>query len=257
MAETALRGAAQYAANEVLEPAWPPWSAATGSSGPLSINAHEQRYFDPAVWIGLSTVMGCFIGFLLASRAWALTAPERKGDGKKPQGYAILQVTIRHHLRAIDIVALIWCFLPFVVPSLFAMWWICARSFFPLYALAISMFCVILNEGILKSIFKQPRPVESAANSWGFPSGHVLNAFCLMVWLFLEVAIPADHRVPIHWRTVAAITVVFAPVPWARYHNGDHSLQQVTWSMFLGGALAVAAFVTRRLFFPFFEHPWE
>eukprot|EP00746_Dinoflagellata_sp_MGD_P000824 gnl/MRDRNA2_/MRDRNA2_101514_c0_seq1.p1 gnl/MRDRNA2_/MRDRNA2_101514_c0~~gnl/MRDRNA2_/MRDRNA2_101514_c0_seq1.p1 ORF type:complete len:307 (+),score=19.00 gnl/MRDRNA2_/MRDRNA2_101514_c0_seq1:83-922(+) len=273
----ALRGAPS--ANQ----AWPPWSPATkwnpvadGLSvtdldhlrdrldlnhymGPSVSTPSSQhwRYFTPGVWIMLSMFMGLFVGFLIASRAWALREVE-KTDGKiKPKGYHILQVTIRSNLSTLDLVALVWCFLPFIVPGALALWWISSPSMFPLYALSLSGFCVVLNEGIMKNWFKQPRPPQSAANSWGFPSGHVLNAYTLMVWMFLETAIPAGSVVPIHWKVVYSSLFLFFPVPWARYHNGDHSLQQVVWSSFLAGAIGVFAFVLRRLWFPFFEHPWE
>lgn len=281
--EPALRGAPLRNVSQ----AWPPWSPATkwnattissitnglsgsdldrlmkaadlnGYMGPsvLAPSSQHWRYFTPGVWIALSMFMGLFVGFLIASRAWALREIER--DGKiKPKGYHILQVTIRSNLSTIDLVALVWCFLPFIVPGAFLLWWISSPSMFPLYALSLSGICVVLNEGIMKNWFKQPRPPQSAANSYGFPSGHVLNAFTLMVWMFLETAIPADRMVPIHWKVVYSSLFLFAPVPWARYHNGDHSLQQVVWSCFLGGALGLSAFIFRRMWFPFFEHPWE
>jgi len=204
--------------------------------------------------------MGLFVGFLIASRAWALREPQidaKTKANKGYKGYHILQVTIRSNLSTLDIVALVWCFLPFIVPGALAMWWISSPSMFPLYGLILSGVCVVFNEGMLKNWFKQPRPPQSAANSYGFPSGHVLNAFSLMVWMFLETAIPADLFVPINTRVVYSSLFLFAPVPWARYHNGDHSLQQVVWSCFLGGVIGTAAFVLRRLCFPFFEHPWE
>merc|ERR1719326_918113 len=133
---------------------------------------------------------------MVAARSWALHVPKKQtliaGNSKT---YAFMQVTIRHPLSLMDTVALIWCFLPFVVPFLFFMWWIYAQTFFPLYGLALATFCVVLNELVLKNLFQQPRPPESAAHSYGFPSGHVLNAYSLQTWLFLELTIVGGRPV--------------------------------------------------------------
>merc|ERR1719272_325862 len=114
-------------------------------------------------------------------------------------------------------------------------------------------FCVVLSELFLKHAFKQPRPAQSAAaaSSYGFPSGHVLNTYSVMLWLILEKCIPGGGPGPIEWWILAVVCVVCVPVPWARYHNGDHSMQQVVCSMFLACVVAILALVVFRLWHSF------
>eukprot|EP00746_Dinoflagellata_sp_MGD_P143122 gnl/MRDRNA2_/MRDRNA2_75997_c0_seq2.p1 gnl/MRDRNA2_/MRDRNA2_75997_c0~~gnl/MRDRNA2_/MRDRNA2_75997_c0_seq2.p1 ORF type:complete len:146 (+),score=17.00 gnl/MRDRNA2_/MRDRNA2_75997_c0_seq2:278-715(+) len=121
------------------------------------------------------------------------------------------------------------------------------RSYVPLCAVTLMGFGVILSELILKNIFKQQRPPQSAAHSYGFPSGHVFNTYAVMFWIFLEKFIPGKGPAPIDWWVLGVICAVCLPVPWARYHNGDHSLQQVVCSKFLAGVVAILALAVFRV----------
>merc|ERR550514_872406 len=117
---------------------------------------------------------------------------------------------------------------------MFFLWWAATFAFFPAYALVVALFCLVLNELVLKNIFKQPRPPESACESYGFPSGHVLNAYALQTWLLLELTISGGHVEPSDWDNFLITVLIFAPTPWARWYNLDHSLKQCVFSILLG-----------------------
>merc|ERR1712113_812994 len=94
----------------------------------------------------------------------------------------------------------------------------------------------------------------------GMPSGHVLNAVTILVWSTLEVALrDPGVKHPTHcaeW--MAAIFVLMAPVPWARWRNKDHTLNQCLVAGALGIVAGIVAFVIRIYFF---HHagtkPWD
>lgn len=71
-----------------------------------------------------------------------------------------------------------------------------------------------------------PRPPEAVCKHPGMPSGHVMNAYTLMVWCFLEAAL--DRMVHPEW--LAVIVLVLGPVPWARVYNKDSGVARV-WGL--------------------------
>jgi hypothetical protein len=197
--------------------------------------------------------------------------PELKENGG-PYSFkkAIGQVTVR--LPTTDpllAIAMLYGFLPWLVPAAFAVWYACTRRFIPLYGICIAAGCALLNEGILKPLVKDPRPALTANRyktssgkpsekvKYGMPSGHVFNACALMVWLLLEISVrgDADYPIPMTWLIV--VSVVMVPVPWARWYNSDHSLAQCGVSLVLGLIVGSATFYLRVTKFPHHVAPWK
>jgi len=191
-----------------------------------------------------------------------------KNGGKFTSKKAILQVTWRFPLDRdpLNIIALLYGYLPFIIPFTFFVYLIVTRKFIAFYGLVISAFVTVLNEVVLKPILKQPRPSHSAnkkfnekTEKWemkpGMPSGHVLNASVTLVWCLLEVTLrgpgfgAADSPV-ITWELILLILVSMAPVPWARIYNGDHSLNQCLVAGSMGLVFGIAAYFIRVSFFP-------
>jgi hypothetical protein len=197
-----------------------------------------------------------------------------KNGGIYQQKYAFLQVTFRRPVQSpLDVIALIYGFLPFIVPVVFLIVFIVE---FPakigLYGFSVSITCMIMNELIFKPIVKDPRPTKSANkfldkedNTWkmkpGMPSGHVLNATTIMIWSLMEVALKgpgydAEHIVQTEcW--LAGILVLMAPVPWARWRNKDHTLNQCMVAIAIGIPLGALAYVIRINFIQCKWMPWE
>eukprot|EP00441_Pelagodinium_beii_P038363 CAMPEP_0197628464 /NCGR_PEP_ID=MMETSP1338-20131121/6767_1 /TAXON_ID=43686 ORGANISM="Pelagodinium beii, Strain RCC1491" /NCGR_SAMPLE_ID=MMETSP1338 /ASSEMBLY_ACC=CAM_ASM_000754 /LENGTH=310 /DNA_ID=CAMNT_0043199445 /DNA_START=45 /DNA_END=977 /DNA_ORIENTATION=+ len=188
--------------------------------------------------------------------------------GKFTSKTAYAQVTWRFPLEKdpLNILALIYGYLPFAVPITFFFYFVFTRSFMAFYSLVLSLVVTILNEVVLKPILKQPRPDRSAnrkynekTKKWemkpGMPSGHVMNASTTLVWCLLEVTLRgpgfgADDSPLMTWELILLILLTMAPVPWARIYNGDHSLNQCIVGGSLGVVFGIAAYFIRVSFFP-------
>lgn len=204
--------------------------------------------------------------------------PELAPRGPFTSKKAVLQVTIRTPLEKTpgNIIALAYGFLPFIIPAAFFINWAITRHFITLYGFMVSIITSLVNEVVFKPIVNDPRPVESANKirdpetgkmkmKPGMPSGHVLNAVTILVWASLEVAVRGPGiKHPItcaEW--MIAIFVLMAPVPWARWRNKDHSLNQCLVAGALGIVAGITAYFIRVHFFRhvgptatgFFKHP--
>jgi len=192
--------------------------------------------------------------------------------GPYKQKYAFLQVTFRRPIQScLDVVALIYGFLPFIVPAVFLLTFIAEFPHrLPLYGFAVSITCMIMNELIFKPIVKAPRPTKSANkfldkrdNTWkmkpGMPSGHVLNATTIMIWSLMEVALRGPGYDPAHFIQTEywflGIVVLMAPVPWARWRIQDHTLNQCLVAMAIGVPLGALAYILRVNFVEWM--PWD
>eukprot|EP00931_Biecheleriopsis_adriatica_P073844 TRINITY_DN48052_c0_g1_i1.p1 TRINITY_DN48052_c0_g1~~TRINITY_DN48052_c0_g1_i1.p1 ORF type:complete len:304 (+),score=56.55 TRINITY_DN48052_c0_g1_i1:68-979(+) len=199
--------------------------------------------------------------------------PELKVNGGEYESKkAILQVTWRFPVNPhpLNILALIYGYLPFIIPLIFFIDVAVERHFLPFYGLCVSGVVTVINELILKPIVKDPRPNGSAnrkynetTKKWemkeGMPSGHVLNATTTMVWCLLEVAMRGpgfDEHLFISTNVLIIILVVMAPVPWARIYNQDHSLAQCCVAGILGICAGVAAYYIRAAYFPLSDAPY-
>lgn len=191
----------------------------------------------------------------------------KRYGGKYDKKIAVGQVTIRLPLdpNPLNLLALLYGFLPWIIPIAFGVHAIVTRHFMSIYAICIYGFITPLNEAILKPLLHQPRPQETA-NKYpdgrikpGMPSGHVYNATGLMVWATLEVALsgpgystPEATRLTEEW--LAAIFFLMGPVPWARWYNRDHTAAQCVVSLILGTITGGFAYTLRLLYF---EDHWK
>jgi len=182
---------------------------------------------------------------------------------------AVGQVTIRLPLKmtCLNLVALSYGFLPWIVPMTFAIHYIVTRHFLSLWAIGISLSTMIVNEVLLKPIIRDPRPKQSANKhsdgtmKHGMPSGHVLNATSIMVWALLETSLRGPglderHR-PLSCGFLILIMVLMAPVPWARWYNMDHSVAQCAVSLVIGTIVGVSAFFIRIKYYRKHWKPWD
>lgn len=193
-----------------------------------------------------------------------------KNGGIYAKKFAFLQVTFRLPIQGpVQVIALIYGFLPFIVPAVFLIHFLIHRHRLGIYGFCVCIVASILNELIFKPIVKDPRPVESA-NKFrdkdgkmkmkpGMPSGHVLNATTTMVWATLEVAFrgPGFNRhfyTTLEW--LAFIFILMGPVPWARWKNKDHTLNQCLVAGGIGIVFGILAFVIRTQFLPVYWKPW-
>lgn len=190
-----------------------------------------------------------------SAAAVAMAAAEERYDpeltkhgGQFEQKFAIGQVTIRLplDLRPLPMLALSLSFVPWILPL-----FILADATFTLRRCSvISTFmvlvCALLTEVILKPWLKQPRPAPSACRDSegrlldGMPSGHVMNSQTLATWYLLQALWVLD-KPRAHW-TAALLVSAMPAVPWARWYNGDHTLNQVLVTMVLASVLSLFAF---------------
>mmetsp|Transcript_76822 Transcript_76822/g.221990 ORF Transcript_76822/g.221990 Transcript_76822/m.221990 type:complete len:254 (+) Transcript_76822:109-870(+) len=217
--------------------------------------------------------------------AWALFAPgagqcEKQGyddwtaeekamweAGQLRVKWGIGQVSIRLPMQdPVTFVALVYGYLPFVIPIWWLLWALISKlvngapRFFPVFGLSIAIGFALVNELIIKQVCKKvlpasitSRPPEAVCKHPGMPSGHVMNAYTLMVWCFLEAAL--DTMVHFEW--LVMIILVLGPVPWARVYNKDHTVPQVLASAVIATIMGCIAYYIRRTHFPNHEQMWD
>lgn len=189
--------------------------------------------------------------------------PEEKlqwKEGRLTAKWGVGQVSIRLPVRdPLQMIAIVYGFLPFVVPA----WWLCwvvtswsrngVPEFYPAYGLCIAAGFALINETLTKKMCRKvlppvitSRPPEAVCNHPGMPSGHVMNAYTLMVWTLIEVLY--DYSVHVDFLTI--IFIVMGPVPWARVYNKDHTPLQVKVSMSFALIMGIAAWWIRVTYFP-------
>lgn len=193
----------------------------------------------------------------------------KKYGGRFDRKVAIGQVTFRFPLEwwdPLNVIALLYGFLPWAVPITFGLSAAITRHFILLYGLIVSLVTSLVNEVGLKPFFNDPRPLESAnrhadgSSKPGMPSGHVLNATTIMVWAVLEVAFRGpgfdDHpHLTTEW--LAFIFLLMGPVPWARWYNSDHTIKQCIVAGILGVFVGAFAYWIRSTYFEDHWKPWD
>lgn len=198
---------------------------------------------------------------------WTEEEQKEWRDGKLRCKWGVGQVSIRLPVRDVPtFIALLYGYLPFVIPIWWAIWAIVSYinrgqpRFFPAFGICIAAGFALVNELIIKQICKRTlpasitsRPPEAVCKHPGMPSGHVMNAFTLMVWCLLEVAF--DKLV--YPEYVLLILLVLGPVPWARVYNKDHTVPQVLVSACVASVMGCIAFYIRKTHWPHQTQPWE
>mmetsp|Transcript_63312 Transcript_63312/g.182086 ORF Transcript_63312/g.182086 Transcript_63312/m.182086 type:complete len:264 (-) Transcript_63312:224-1015(-) len=198
---------------------------------------------------------------------WTEEEQELWRQGLLKHKWGVGQVSIRLPVKdGTTFLALMYGYLPFVIPIWWAVWAGTTRitlgcpRFFPMFGLCIAVGFALVNEVIIKQVCKRVlpaqltnRPPEAVCKHPGMPSGHVMNAYTLMVWCFLEAAL--DKMVHPEWLFVIAL--VLGPVPWARVYNKDHTVAQVVVSAVIASVMGCIAFYIRKAYYPNHQQPWE
>eukprot|EP00928_Gymnodinium_smaydae_P054812 TRINITY_DN38519_c0_g1_i1.p1 TRINITY_DN38519_c0_g1~~TRINITY_DN38519_c0_g1_i1.p1 ORF type:complete len:266 (-),score=32.26 TRINITY_DN38519_c0_g1_i1:153-950(-) len=188
-------------------------------------------------------------------------------DGKLRCKWGIGQVSIRLPVQSgLAFIALVYGYLPFIVPIWWAIWALVTYftrgepRFFPFFGICIAASFALVNELVTKQICKRTlsaditnRPPEAVCKHPGMPSGHVMNAYTLMVWCALEVIL--DSSVYPVW--FALIVLIMGPVPWARVYNKDHTVAQVLVSACIATIMGCVAYYIRKTHFPDRAQPWD
>jgi len=138
---------------------------------------------------------------------------------------SILSVTIPSPVTPLVLVALIYSYIPFAMFFVFFAWFIATEQIVPLYGTILIIFTSLTSEGILKNIFRQSRPFESAVESYGMPSSHCMTAYAIFIWIVGDTTMSAMALASkVVW--ICLLLMFLGPIPWARYFLGDHSVSQ-------------------------------
>jgi hypothetical protein len=198
---------------------------------------------------------------------WTAEEQEMWKKGTLTEKWGIGQVTIRSPVSwPLGGLAIVYGFLPFVIPLWWAIWSLVTYftlgkpRFFPFYGLCVAAGFAIVNEAGTKRICRKllpasiaDRPIESSCRHPGMPSGHVMNAYTLMIWCLLEAML--DCVIHVEW--LILILIVMAPVPWARVYNKDHTVLQASISCAVSLVMGGLAYYIRATYYPHHAQPWD
>lgn len=176
--------------------------------------------------------------------------PEMAQHGGQCTGkFAVGQVTIRTPFQwdPLNVLAITFSFVPWFIPLFLLAFFACTLTITSLILLIHLVLSSLLNELALKPLVSQPRP-EATANKDaegnplpGMPSGHVTISQTFGIWC---IGIAALHFHPMTASIVIlCLATMMVAVPWARWYNGDHSLQQVFATGALSTIIASTTFV--------------
>lgn len=198
---------------------------------------------------------------------WTPEEQKMFDEGKLTAKWGFGQVSIRLPIASpVAFIAIVYGYLPFIIPIWWAVWALVtyvrngSARFFPLCGITIAASFALVNELITKQICKRvlpetvtKRPPEAVCKHPGMPSGHVMNAYTLMTWCFLEAAFDQV----IHFEWLLLIVLVMGPVPWARVYNRDHTFAQVMTSAIVAVVMGSIAYYMRKTRFPHHYQPWD
>ncbi len=144
-----------------------------------------------------------------------------------------------------------WSLVPYALVLVMVAWVLYAANTTSLACLALILVSTAVNEGVIKHIFKQPRPTGSCLYfmSCGMPSGHAQSSIGMLVYLLLETWVdrprtPTWHKVSVS----SGFILLLAPVPYSRAYLHDHWPQQVVAGAVEGTFFAVAFFAFMYFF---------
>lgn len=177
-----------------------------------------------------------------------------QNGGEFDTKFAIGQVTVRlpFDWRPLPVLALFVSFVAFPLPLLLAADAIYHHRWSSAFLVLLISICSMVNEFVLKPVFKQPRPSCTANRDTngevlpGMLSGHVLICQILATWYALEVILSFSNLHAV-W-ILAPLVLLMALVPWARWYNGDHTCEQVLVTAVVATGLGAAAFATYHVF---------
>lgn len=191
---------------------------------------------------------------------WEDDDPElEKNGGPYKYKASFLQVTFRlPETSKVNLIAVCYGFLPFVVSGTFFISALLTHRFVFIYGTLLGIANLIITEAIFKPLFHDPRPHRTANRKPdgtlmpGLPSGHCTNVFSMLFWCLWEVSF--HDELNIEW--LVLVLIFMAPVPWARFHNGDHTFFQCWSSSILGACIGTGAFIIRTKIYPNHWWPW-
>jgi len=236
-------------------------AAAANLQSPLITKDIDKEKGEPQQWQPFAGLEGAGQFERQGFYTWTHEEQDLWRQGKLESKWGIGQVSLRLPLQnPLDILAVAYGFLPYLVPFSFLLWSLQtlirfgSPRFFPTYGLIMASICALVNEVVIKNVCRRvlseeltTRPPEAVCKHAGMPSGHVMNAYTLMVWAFLEEALD-EHVVYPEW--LFFIILVMGPVPWARVHNGDHTRPQVAVSVLAGTMMGILVYLIRKIYFP-------
>eukprot|EP01062_Namystynia_karyoxenos_P067714 TRINITY_DN61763_c0_g1_i1.p1 TRINITY_DN61763_c0_g1~~TRINITY_DN61763_c0_g1_i1.p1 ORF type:complete len:287 (+),score=71.46 TRINITY_DN61763_c0_g1_i1:100-960(+) len=164
--------------------------------------------------------------------------------------YELGQVTVRLPATPLSLFAILYGFIPFVLFFYFAFAYVVERRKFYFCALFVVVLVSCINELCIKPIFKEPRPPQAACMKPGFPSGHSMTAYALLVWFYLVMRCCGPSYGTVTIGELILSTAILAPTPWARWYNLDHTFKQVSVSAVLGIFVGVLCFAVSRYLYP-------
>lgn len=111
-----------------------------------------------------------------------------------------------------------------------------ARESSMLWGFALLTSMIVVSEHVLKKLAQQPRPDGSCLTSHGMPSSHSVLAFGFLTFVGLEWVSFVGDTVT-RWELTALVGLLL-PVPLARVHLEDHTIEQAVVGCFVGCGLA-------------------
>ena len=140
-----------------------------------------------------------------------------------------LDVTVPDNADALDGIAVFYSLIPWILAVVLLIGCIVKRTILAMCTVFLGATMIIINEGIVKRIVRQPRPAGSCLHSLGMPSSHSMISVGFCCWLWLECAF---HKRDVPFFPGKAILVVVSgilllPVPASRVRLQDHSELQV------------------------------
>ncbi|EUD66592.1 hypothetical protein C922_02913 [Plasmodium inui San Antonio 1] len=158
--------------------------------------------------------------------------------------YGVLWVTIRNTNDIISVVATVYGYVPYILAFLMFLGLLLTFNKILLYLAFIIPIQFTLNDLVLKKLLKMNRPIHSALQSYGMPSGHSSFSFTLLTFILLHLRESKKDK----WTTMSYILsiIVLLPIPWSRVYIEDHTLYQAFFGCILGVFIGVVSYMIKK-----------
>ncbi|SBT30534.1 phosphatase [Plasmodium ovale wallikeri] len=160
--------------------------------------------------------------------------------------YGILYVTIRNTNDVLSVVATVYGYVPLILILMTIIGLLATFDKYLLYFSFIIPTQFTVNDLILKNILKINRPINSALNSYGMPSGHSCIGLSLLTFILLHLT---EEKID-KWSILTYISavIILLPLPWSRVHIEDHTIYQVIFGSILGAFIGTIFFLIKKHF---------
>ncbi|CAA9986214.1 PAP2-like protein, putative [Plasmodium knowlesi strain H] len=160
--------------------------------------------------------------------------------------YGLLYVTLRNTNDIFSVVATVYGYIPYAFMLATLLGFLLTSNNMLLYFVFIIPTQLTINDIILKNILKMSRPIHSALQSYGMPSGHSSFSFSLLTFLILHLLEAKKDK----WTIMACILaiILLLPIPWSRVYIQDHTLYQVIFGSLLGFIIGVVFYMIKKQF---------